>query len=69
MDVREEFNKKMEEQGYTKDLYKHIREVNELKAQVYLSSTFKDYEQEEKDKLFDEILTGLTAEVVITWNN
>ena len=65
----EEFNKKMEEQGYTKDLYKHIREVNELKAQVYLSSTFKDFEQEEKDKLFDEILTGLTAEVVITWNN
>ncbi|MBQ8525533.1 MAG: hypothetical protein IJ460_02270 [Clostridia bacterium] len=65
----EEFKKKMEEQGYTDNLYKHIREVNELKSQIYLSSTFNDFSQEDKDKLFEEILTGLMSEVTITWNN
>lgn len=65
----EEFNKKMEEQGYTKDLFKHIREVNELKAQIYQSSSFKEFSQEDKDKLFEEILTGIMEEVEITWNN
>lgn len=63
----EEFSKKMEEQGYTDDLFKHIKEINELKSRIYRSSTFVNIEETEKDKLFNEILTGLMSEVTIEW--
>lgn len=64
----EEFNKKMEEQGYTYNMFKHIKEINELKARIYRSSTFSSVEESEKDKLFEEIVSGLKPEIVIKWD-
>ena len=64
----EEFRKKMEEQGYTDNMFKHIKEINELKARIYRSSTFINIEETEKDKLFDEIINELMDEITIEWN-
>ena len=64
----EEFNKQKEAEGYTDNMYKHIKEVNELKSRMFTSSTFGDHTSEEKEKLFNKIIDGIIEELEIVWS-
>ena len=65
---KEEFDKKKAEEGYTDDMYKHIKEVNELRTRVFSSSTFSSLTHEEKEQTFDKIISGLVEQIEVKWN-
>ena len=64
----EEFKKKAEEQGYTKDMFKHIREIEHLKSQIYGSEDFSKLDNDKRVQLLSDIITEVKKEAVIKWN-
>ena len=64
----EEFNKKAEQQGYSKDMFKHIREIEHLKSQIYGSEDFSELDNDKRVQLLDDIITEVKKEAVIKWN-
>lgn len=63
----EEFRKEAEKQGYTDNLFKHIREINHLKSQVLVSSDFNGLEIDEAEKILSEVVAEYKKESQIIW--
>jgi len=63
----EEFRKEAENQGYTDNLFKHIREINHLKSQVLVSSDFNGLEIDEAEKILSEVVAEYKKESQIIW--
>ena len=63
----EEFKKEAEKQGYTENLFKHIREINHLKSHVLVSSDFNGLEIAEAEKILSQVVAEYKKESKITW--
>ncbi len=63
----EEFKKEAEKQGYTDNMFKHIREINHLKSQVLVSSEFNGLEIKDAEKLLSEVVVEYKKESQIIW--
>ncbi len=63
----EEFKKETEKQGYTDNMFKHIREVNHLKSQILVSSDFNGLEFADAEKILNEVVAEYKKESDIIW--